>query len=32
MEGEEEKKYYRIQNKIYKNVNFIHTSKIKIYL
>jgi hypothetical protein len=29
---EEEKKYYKIQNKIYKNVNFIHTCKIKIYL
>jgi hypothetical protein len=29
---EEEKKYYKIQNKIYKNLNSIHTGKIKIYL
>jgi hypothetical protein len=28
----EEKKYYKIQNKIYKNVNSIHTDKIKICL
>jgi hypothetical protein len=28
----EEKKYYKIQNKIYKNINSIHTDKIKIYL